>query len=502
METKDKVIEGKKFTVLSAVKPSLMSKFAYSSPLVNISGLSLRDLNNLKQHPKFVIYNKDDVNRWLSNPYRYEKQLRDAVRYIYQVSPHLRRIIQYFVGLSDLVYIIEPFNIDPKKASVNKVNLNYRKTLLMLESMNLKTQLKKILTVVLREDVFYGYFWEVGDSITILQLPSDYCAISEIENNVFNVSFNFSYFTNNEDLLLSYPEEFRRKYELYKSDGRKWSHRWMTLDSPNSFAIKCNSDIIEYAIPPFAGVLREIYAIEDYKQLKLAKTALENYALVSMTLPMTSTGEWGIDYDKAVDFWYNLDAVLPEEVGSVLTPMPLNKISFEKSNTGDTETVTEAEENLFTAAGVSSLLFNNAKASSNALLLSIKADQTITYGIVLSITDAINRYLKARPYAENFRINILDISPFNRDEMSSAYLKACQFGVPMISYYCASSGLDQMAMDAMSYLEGTVLGLQKMFKPLQSSTQMSSESQGEAGAPEKKIGEVSDSREANKEAEQ
>ena len=37
-------------------------------------------------------------------------------------------------------------------------------------------------------------------------------------------------------------------------------------------------------------------------------------------------------------------------------------MSFEKSNTGDTNTVADAEQNLFTAAGVSSLLFNNAKA--------------------------------------------------------------------------------------------------------------------------------------------
>lgn len=505
----------KKYTLLTSAKPSLLDRFTYSSPITSVV---LRDLNNRYRRDLPYYYtryfNKDDVTLWLSDPYRYEKQLRQAVRYIYQVSSHFRRIIQYFVGLSDIVYLIEPYGIDPKKTAVSKVNLNYRRTLQILESMNLKTQLKKILTVVLREDVFYGTLWETSKGVTIIQLPSDYCAISEIEANVFNVSFNFSYFTNNEDMLDSFPEEFRIKYMLYKNSDRKYIHRWMTLDSPNSFAIKCNADIIEYAIPPFAGVLREIYAIEDYKQLKLAKTALENYALVAMTIPMSDSGEWGIDLNKAEEFWRNLDSVLPEEVGSVLTPMPLNKISFEKSNTGDTETVTQAEENLFTASGVSSLLFNNAKASSNALLLSIKADQAITYGIVLSITDALNRYLASRPYAEFFRLNILDISPFNRKEASDSYLKACQFGIPMISYYCAASGLDQMAMDAMSYLEGTVLNLPERFKPLLSSTQMSSnstssstksvtsDSNGEPGAPEKGLGEVSDQREANKESEQ
>ena len=104
---------------------------------------------------------------------------------------------------------------------------------------------------------------------------------------------------------------------------------------------------------------------------------------------MDDDGSWGIDLDKAKEFWRNLDSVLPEEVGSVLTPMDINKISFEKSNTGDTSTIADAQQNIFTAAGVSSLLFNNEKASANALLLSIKADQEITYGIVKSIQDVV-----------------------------------------------------------------------------------------------------------------
>ena len=143
--------------------------------------------------------------------------------------------------------------------------------------------------------------------------------------------------------------------------------RWIELDSPSSFAIKCNNDILDYAMPPFAGILREVYDLEDYKQLKLTKTALENYAMLDMRLPMDDDGNWLLDYDKAKEFWQNLDAVLPEEVGSVLTPMPINKISFERSNTGDTDTISEAEQNLFSAAGVQSLFFKKEKAYAKAL---------------------------------------------------------------------------------------------------------------------------------------
>lgn len=470
----------------------------------SLSRLITRDLNNYRNAPTFSLYSKDDITKYLSDPYRYERQLRRAVIYIYGASPHFRRIVQYFVGLSDLAYIVEPYRIDPRKANVRTLGNNYRKTLNMLSSMNIKTQLPKVLTVCLREDVFYGYFWVSNDSVTIQQLPSDYCAISSIEGNVLNVSFNFSYFDSYSSLLEYYPPEFTTKYNMYKNDRVS---RWIELDSPYAFAIKCNSDILDYAIPPFAGLLREVYDLEDYRNLKLTKTALENYAMLSMKLPMDDEGNWLIDYDKAKDFWQNLDGVLPEEIGSVLTPMDITKFSFEKSNTGDTDTIAEAENNLFTAAGVSSLIFNNEKASANALLLSIKSDQNMTFGIVKSIGDAINRLIQSQGYGKNFRIEFLDVSTYNRKEIGDAYLKSASYGLPTISAYAASQGIGQAELDSMSFLEGTVLGLQEMFKPIVSSTQMSNtseDSQGatdEGGAPIKDIGELTDDGEQTREGE-
>ena len=477
--------------------------------LINISErfailnrLITRDLNNNRNVPTFSLFSKSDIMRYLSNPYRYEKQLRRAAIYIYGASPHFRRLIQYFVGLTDWAYIVEPYRIDPKKANKRILNNNYRKVLNMLTAMDIKTQFPKILTVCFREDVFYATTWVTNDNITIQQLPSDYCQISSLEGNVPNVTFDFSYFDVHGDLLEYYPSEFRTKYIQYKKNRIS---RWIELDSPYSFAIKCNADILDYALPPFAALLREVYELEDYKQLKFTNTALENYAMLAMKLPMDDDGNWLLDYNKAREFWENLDAVLPEEVGSVLTPMDIVKIGFERSNTGDTDTIADAEQNLFTAAGVSSLLFNNSKASANALLLSIKADQAITYGIVKNIEAALNRIIWVQSWGKNFKVNFLDVSTFNRKEAGDAYLKAASYGMPTISAYAASQGIGQAELDCMSYLEGEVLELPKMFKPLVNSSQMSSSdpdseaATDEGGAPQKDIGEITESGEQNRE---
>lgn len=480
-----------------------------SSKFAQLAKLITRDLNNNTNTPTFSVYSKDDIQTYLSNPYTYEKQLRDAITYIYGASTHFRRLIQYFVGLTDLAYIVEPYKIDPRKANVKTTGNNYRKTLNFLSSMSIKTQFKKIIRKCLREDVCYVTTWINNDNITLQILPSDYCAISSVEGNVPNVTFNFSYFDAYQSLLEFYPQEFTTKYKEYQ---RNSMNRWLELDSPTSFAIKFNTDILEYALPPFVGLLREIYDIEDYAAMKVSKTALENYAMLAMQLPMDKDGNWGIDFDKAVEFWQNLDSVLPEEVGSVLTPMGIDKIDFDKSNTGDTDTVADAEQHMFTAAGVSSLLFNSDKSSANSLLLSIKADQALTFEIVNSIQDAINRLIQAQSFGKNFKVNFLDVSPFNRKEAGDAYLKAASYGLPTISAYAASQGIGQEELDGMSFLEGTVLGLPSLFKPIQSSTQMSGNATGstnlegegatdEGGAPTKDIGEVSDSREGNRERE-
>lgn len=468
-----------------------------------INRMIMRDLNGRNAKPQFYMYTREQVSRFLKNPAQYEKELRRAVTYLYGASSHFRRLIQYFVALSDLSYVITPYKLDTETAKEAKVHRNYRRVLNLMASMNAKDQLEKILTVCLREDVFFGTIWETSDSVIIQQLPSDYCAISVIEDNVLNVTFDFSYFSGSgAEYLKFYPEEFQRKYTLYQKDMANM--RWQELDAPNSFAIKCNKEVLEYAMPPFAGILREIFDLEDYKDLRSAKEAIENYAILAMTLPLDDEGNWGIDYRKAVDFYHNLDSVLPEEIGSVLTPMPIEKISFEKSHPGTIDTVAQAEQELFTAAGVSSLIFNNAKASSNALLLSIKADQAITYSIVKSIEGVINRFIHRHSYGKNFSVTFLDCSIYNRKEMGDAFLKAATYGLPTLSFYAASQGLSQDNVEGMNFLEDTILGLKDKLRPLSSSATMSGSStenvEGNGpGRPRLDIEDLSDAGEVSRE---
>ena len=471
---------------------------APSSRYATLNKLIFRDLNNVTSTPIFSLYSKDDMTTYLSNPYQYASQIRSAVTYLYGASSHFRRLVLYFSGLTNLSYVITPHKLDVTSSNPTKIRNNYQKTVNLLANLDVKNQFSQILPVCFREDTFYGTLWSSKDNITLQKLPSDYCNISTIEGNVFNVTFDFSYFDTRSEELEYFPPEFSTKYAAYQSDRQ--NKKWQELSAPESFAIKCNKDIPEYPLPPFIGVLREIYDLEDYKQLKLTKADLENYALLVMQLGMTTDGDYAMEYNEAKDFWGNLDSVLPEEVGSVLSPMKIDKIDFNRSGAQDVNYIAEAENSLFTSAGVSSLLFNNEKASSNALLLSIKADQAITFEVVKSIEAAINRYLQSNSFGKNFRTVFLDVSRYNQIEMAETYMLACQYGMPMVSYYCAAQGLPQTEMEAMNYLETDVMGVKEKFIPVQSANVQSGKNTGgSTGAPEKDIEELTENGEIARE---
>ena len=177
-----------------------------------LNRLIMRDLNGRLRSPTFYKYTKDQISQYLSNPYRYQKNLRNAAIYLCAASSHFRRLIQYFVALSDLAYVVSPYRIDTSTAKQSMLRKQYKRTLNMLSAMDIKNQFPKILTVCLREDVFFGTMWVTNDNITIQQLPSDFCEIAVVEGNVPNVSFNFSYFDTNHQYLEMYPKEFQDKY--------------------------------------------------------------------------------------------------------------------------------------------------------------------------------------------------------------------------------------------------------------------------------------------------
>ncbi len=119
----------------------------------------------------------------------------------------------------------------------------------------------------------------------------------------------------------------------------------------------------------------------------------------------------------------------------------------------------------------------------------------LTFGLVKSIENVLNRYIQWLPYGKNLKIEFLDISTYNEKEAADMYLKGCQYGAPMISRYCAALGIDQGEMESMNYLENDLFDFPSKFRPLVNSAQVSSDtvSDNPVGRPRKDDTDLTDS---------
>lgn len=457
-----------------------------------LSKLIINDLNDAT--PSSAInkkYTKDDIIRFMQNPRKNQKQLREVSRYLYEASPNYKRLILYFACLPTFDYIVKPYGLNIDKVNKKTFKIQYQKTLELLETMNLQHEFLKVLKIAFKEDVFYGYEHMASDSYFIQPLDPDYCQISSIEDGVYNFAFDFNYFDKYPKKLTQYPQEFQAKYKKYTKD--KKNYRWQELDSSNTICFKVNEEL-DYPLPPFNSVFESVFDIEDYKKLKKVKTKLDNYMVLTQQIPIDDkNGEpnnFLIDLDTAIAFHNRAAQSLPEQVGLITSPMKIDAIKLDRKQT-DTDQVAQAERDYYNAAGVSQFLFNSEKVTSAGLSKSINTDEQIIFALLRQFERWVNRKLKNFNSTYKFRVRFLNTTVFNVDDVFEKYLKAAQYGMPVKLALGASLGLSGNEMVNMVFLENEIMQLQDTLVPLSSSHTQSNK--GEIGRPQKSDDELTDS---------
>lgn len=446
-----------------------MSKVRYA----NLANVKIRDLvNNRDYNPTYKKYTKSQIVTYLGNPANYEVQLRQMSQYLFNISNYYRRLIQYFANMSTFSYIVVPYGIDySKNVNLQKFKKGYYAVTAQLEKMNLRHEFSRALMVAFRDDVYYGYAWETNDSYTFQQLDADYCKISSIEDGVYNFAFNFSYFDSHSERLPNFPPEFTTMYSAYQKDS---GLKWQELSSENSICLKVNEQTY-VPIPPFVSLFSALADIEDYRAISKDASEVNNYKALALEIPVGDDGTFLIDYDLCKEFYDMLCNVLPENIGAIMSPMKISSWDFEKSGAvSGSDDVAKAENSMWKQAGVNNILFGGGEdPSSSTLSLSTVNDQMIVFAMMRQIERWINRKLKSVSTAVKFKVNILDVTYFNRQEVHDRLVKDGQYGMPVRSAIMATSGYSPSDVENMQYLENTVLNLSANEVPLISSNTQS-----------------------------
>ena len=419
------------------------------------------------------------------------------------MSNHYKRLIKYFSSIPLLSYIIIPNDTQPDvQSDVKKFKEEYKEANDFVCGLNIKHEFSKAFSVCFREDIFYGLNFtnkNTGNTF-VKKLPFKYCRISYVEDGCYGISFDFSYFFNKPQRLKYYGEYFRDIYNELKISRhkRKTTSLWYRLPLEKAFALKWE-ETLDYALPPMVGVLPSLFDIEDYKELKKIKEKIGNYKMLELLVPYKD-GKPEIPFPIIEDYYDMIQDIVPEDIGLALTPVKLNEHNFEKSGQTQTDLVEEATNNFFSNAGVSQFLFGSNKSGSSIINASTEVDSTYMYGLNRQVERYVNYLIKNRYGEQKYKIELLDVTIFNKDKMLDSLIKLGTYGFGgSISKIAAINNLDLFDLENMTTLENDVFGFHNKFIPFQSSHTQSSDDDKKVGAPLKDDGSLTEKGEETRE---
>lgn len=466
----------------------------YRADVVEVPSVFARELlRQLTYNPRvssskksytYSIYTKENILQWLQSPSSAsnEKNLRNASNYMYISSMHYNRLLNYYAGLYTGAYVISPlsFNADDVKDNFVK---QYRRVAKALELMNIPHILRSILLTTLRDGAFYGVLWSDNNSAFIQRIDPDYCRITSICDGSFLYKVDMTKISSK---LEYYPAEFTEMYANYLRTGDQWQEVPVEV----SVCIKGDDSIVDYSVPPFAAVMPSLYTVANVEALSETATELRNYKMLAGKIPCDDHGVPLMTNPDVEKYYTHIANALDANVGLALSPFDFESFSFENNKgTADVDDLSNAVANFWSTAGTSGLLHGRENDTSGVTKLAIKNDETYVLGMVQQLERILNRYLKtAFSGSTKFKITILPVTVFNKDEYLKQYKEAASFGIGK-SHYAAALGIPQTDLAGLSYLEKR-LGLLEGLEPLRSSYNTGAAE--DAGRPEMSDDELGD----------
>lgn len=445
-----------------------------------INSLQLNPLNK-DRTITYTQYTKNNYRSYIQNPKNNEENLRQMSQFLARVCTPYLRILWYYATIPMFYWNLTP-RINPAEEVDSKDIVNdYYIMGNRIENMRLSQIMRPIIFIALRDGAFYGITHEDEEAgnFFIQKLDPKYCKPVALQNGVWNFAFDLSYFgdSTNREFLEAWDPIFQQAYELYEED--RTNNRWQILDPTRTICIKADPSNYNETLPFFVGMFEGLLDLIDARTLQRNREIVENYKMIIQKLPFVkdsnSIDEFSIEIDTAMKFYNMLLNALPEGVGAAISPMDTDTIDF-KPDDNSASVLASAMNSLFDDSGVSEMLFNSSKSGSVGLDASIKTDIALSWQIVESIEQWIQRYISFREPEYQYDFEILRVDIFNKEKNITSELSLANSGIPNKMKLAATAGISPIRLLSAMTFENDILGLHKKFIPLQTSYTMSSDS--------------------------
>ena len=437
----------------SAFKRLMLSDICTNTSIIEtgcIGDIKLEDVQHALKHPK---------QNW---------------RIILQVSEQLMKISSYYYRMNSLYSNMALFcwGIDlydvKENYSIDNIKKTYNTLAAKLENMHLKHEFPKIMKYVPYLDVYCGLIVESSTDFFIQKLDYSICKLCQIQDGLYN--FKIDLLAINAKELNAYPDYVQKAYIDFV-DGNSKSN-WYLPPADKQICIKLNSQWI-YPYPILIGLVRDILDLDVYKKLKLQSARTDNYKAIMVKVPIDETT---IDKPLLTPETLGIFAEINREsmtddIGLIHTlGSDGEAISFKDSN-NTTNNVSDAVDELYNSSGESKELFNGS-SSGTAVTFSVENDSGFIYGLYRQFERWINRYIKLRKYNKStykFYFYLLDITIFNRDNVSKRYKESCTLGAPVVDKWLATLDMTPSRVLGSYIVHNDIFDFYNKFKPLSSS---------------------------------
>lgn len=412
-----------------------------------------------------------DVELALKYPKQGWKILLAASSELMRVSPHYFRMNNLYSNMALFCWWIDLYDVK-ENAKTENIKKTYSALAAKLESMNLKHEFSKIMKVIPYQDIYCGLIFENQSDFFFQQIDYKICELYQIQDGLYNFRIDLSQIEAHN--LSAYPLYVQEAYLNYR-DGIKNKQavlQWYEPPADKQICLKMNSQWI-YPYPILIGLIKDILDLDVYKKLKLQSARTDNYKAIAIEVPIdTNTVDKPMLTPDTLSVFAAInresmtdDIGLLHTLGSEAVPISFKDSSNTRNN------VSDALDELYNASGQTREYFNGS-SSATAVSYSVENDSGFIYGLYRQFERWTNRFIKIRKYNKSmfkFYFYLVDVTIFNRDNVSKRYKEAVSLGVTVIDKWLATLDMTPSRTLGSFISHKNIFDFQNNFMPLQSS---------------------------------
>lgn len=412
------------------------------------------------------IYTKEQIK----NIVDYGTAIEQAVlsQFFFNTSGLYKRIILHYATFLSYSWILVPHLKNKKDKITDKKNANlYYEASDFCTSFQIERKCTLFAKEILVNGAYYGLIHDTGDYVTIQDLPFNYCR-SRYKNqqDIDIVEFNMAFFDTitdealRKEILSTYPKVIQKGYYEYK---HKKKNKWIFLPAEIGIYF-CYFE----EKPFFLDLLPLLDDLDDYKEID-KKRNLQALKRIMVQKVGTDGMKLVFEPEEAEEMHQGVLEMLQDnpDVDVVTTYNDIDLLDLSSDDDEKTE-IDSVQDLIYEAAGVSKELF--CATTDAGLQYSLNNDLAMMMILGQRFSHFFTAILNMK-FANkkmNFKLLILPISYYNKDEYTSKAKDLAAFGYSFLTPIL-STGIDQTNLSDLKALENELLNLDEALKPLQSS---------------------------------